>query len=153
MKLFLDLDGVLADFDKSARTIFGMSSKDFEDRYGSKEFWKQIRNEDEFFYNLPMMHDAMDLWNFSKPHDPTILTGCPFGNWAQPQKVRWVKEYLDTDKIITCLSKDKRNHASPGDVIVDDTVKHQHLWVEMGGIFIVHTDATSSIEELKSLGF
>lgn len=37
-QLFLDCDGVLADFDKRAEQIFGMTGREFEDTYGSKEF-------------------------------------------------------------------------------------------------------------------
>ena len=80
-KLWLDCDGVLANFDKRFLELSGgISGKDYEDTYGSKAFWKLIRNDDEFFYNLELMPNAMKLWDWCKPLDPTILTGCPFGN-------------------------------------------------------------------------
>ena len=41
-QLFLDCDGVLADFDAGARELLGMSSRSFEDRYGKREFWRRI---------------------------------------------------------------------------------------------------------------
>ena len=40
--LFLDCDGVLADFDTGARLLFGMSPKSFEARHGRGEFWKRL---------------------------------------------------------------------------------------------------------------
>jgi hypothetical protein len=45
----------------------------------------------------------------------------------------------------------KREHCHPGDVLVDDRVKHRHLWIEAGGVFIVHRNARSSIEKLRAL--
>src|SRR3712207_7900274 len=41
-------------------------------------------------------------------------------------------------KIITTMARDKRDHAREGDVLVDDQLRHRHLWEEVGGIFIHH---------------
>jgi hypothetical protein len=46
------------------------------------------------------------------------------------------------------LAVDKRKHAQEGDVLVDDTLKHSHLWEEAGGIFIHHKNARESLAEL-----
>ena len=48
------------------------------------------------------------------------------------------------------MARNKRDHAQPGDVLVDDTLKHRHLWEEVGGVFIHHTSAASTIEELAA---
>lgn len=85
-QLFLDCDGVLADFDKRAEQIFGMTGREFEDTYGSKEFQRQLKNDDHFFQNLDPMPDAMVLFNAVKHLKPIILTGAPMGNWARAAK-------------------------------------------------------------------
>src|SRR3546814_4722930 len=41
-------------------------------------------------------------------------------------------------QIITCMAVDKRRHAQAGDILVDDTLKHRHLWEEAGGTFVHH---------------
>lgn len=152
-QLFLDNDGVLADFDILAQEILGMPSADFEDQYGSKAFWKELHSHDDFFFKLPLMKDALRLWEYCKPFDPIILTGCPHGNWAPGQKQRWAQTYLETDRIITCASRDKRLHGKPGDVLVDDFLKHSQLWLDMGGVFIHHKTVDESIAELRKEGF
>lgn len=153
-QLFLDCDGVLADFDGGFQKIFGMDSRDYEAKHGSKAFWTNIRKEaPNFFLELDLMPGAGKLWNFSKKHDPIILTGCPRGGWAEPQKVQWAKNKFKTDRIITCMARNKRDHGKPGDVLVDDTLKHRHLWEEMGGIFVHHTNVNKTIAELMKLGY
>lgn len=42
MRLFLDCDGVLADFDRSAEHIFGMPPRAFQKRQGLPAFWKRL---------------------------------------------------------------------------------------------------------------
>ena len=38
--LFLDCDGVLADFDAGARAVLGMPPDRFTQKHGIKEFWR-----------------------------------------------------------------------------------------------------------------
>lgn len=152
--LFIDCDGVLADFEKAFFELSGLRPREFEDRHGSKKFWKLITTQDKFFENLDPMPDAHELWEFAAPHNPTILTGCPHGTWAQPQKIRWAwNQFGRHTRIITCLSREKKLFCNPGDVLVDDTLKYQHLWEEAGGIFVPHTSAKDSIAQLKKLEF
>jgi hypothetical protein len=47
------------------------------------------------------------------------------------------------------MARDKRNHAKAGDVLVDDQLRHAHLWEEMGGIFIHHKEVDETLEALK----
>ena len=155
MKLFLDCDGVLADFDALASDILGMAPREFESIYGSKEFWKRLARFEDFYGQLPLMSDAMYLWESVKHLKPTILTGCPHGQWAQPQKVRWAKKMFGEDvSIITCRSRDKRLHMHEGlhNVIVDDWPEYITLWEEYGGTFILHRTADESLKQLQSIG-
>ena len=92
----------------------------------------------------------MELFEAVRHLDPVILTGLPSGNWAADQKVRWAAQYFPGTRIITTLARDKRNHAKEGDVLVDDQVRHRHLWEEMGGVFIHHRNAADSIEQLRA---
>jgi hypothetical protein len=52
--------------------------------------------------------------------------------------------------MITCMARDKRDHAKEGDVLVDDNDKFRHLWEGAGGRFVHHKSAQQSIEELKA---
>ena len=147
-QLYLDCDGVLADFDKGATAILGMKPRAFEQRHGMGRFWQRLATAPDFYFSLPLMPDAMELFDAVKHLHPVILTGLPRGTWAAPQKVRWAAQHFPGTKILTVMAVDKRNHCTAGDVLVDDTLKHRHLWEEAGGIFIHHRSARESLAEL-----
>ena len=151
-RLYLDCDGVLADFSTGFQTAFGVSSEIYEEQHGTKAFWKAIRDQLNFFGNLPLMSGAMQLYTAVEHLRPVILTGCPFGNWAEHQKFGWRDKLFPGVPMVTCLSRNKRSFCQPGDILVDDLEKYRHLWEEAGGTFVLHTSAESTINQLKMLG-
>ena len=151
MQLYLDCDGVLADFDRAATEMLGVPPRRFEKRHGPREFWKRVARHPDFYGTLPLMPDAMVLFDAVRHLQPVILTGLPLGNWAAPQKVRWAAEHFPGTRIITCLARNKREHARDGDILVDDTLKYRDLWEGAGGIFVHHRDAPSTIAALNDL--
>ena len=152
-QLFLDCDGVLADFDTAAERLFHMGPREAEAKLGTKVFWARISRHHNFYGHLPLMPDAMRLYKAVAHLDPVILTGCPMGGWAQQQKLDWAAHHFPGVKIITCRSKEKCQFMSkPGDILVDDYLKYQHLWELAGGIFVHHQTAEQSIERLAELG-
>jgi hypothetical protein len=152
-QIFLDCDGVLADFDTLAIDIFGQHPRDAEDLLGTPEFWNRIIGHGSFYRDLPMMPDAMELYRAVAHLNPIILTGCPQGGWSEPQKTAWAAHHFPGVEIITCPSKDKYLHMiHPGDVLVDDFLRYRHLWEKADGVFIHHTSARESIRQLATLG-
>ena len=153
-RFFLDCDGVLADFDKKAAEIFGMSSRDYEDKYGTGAFYKKLHAQKDFFLNLELMPDAMELYAAVKHLNPIILTGYPPQVEGAPwQKFEWVARHFGPDqKVITTLSVQKSHYMNEGDIIVDDWPKHKQKWLDKGGIWVDHFSAKQSIEKLKELG-
>jgi hypothetical protein len=151
--VFLDCDGVLADFDKGAARVFGMPPREFERRFGLKRFWAGLASAPGFFDTLELMPDARELFDAVRHLDPVILTGLPRGAWAEGQKRRWAARHFPGVEVITTSAALKREHCSPGDALVDDRDKFRHLWEEAGGVFIHHKTAAASIAELRRLGF
>jgi len=159
--LFLDLDGVFADLTSYVESLLGRTIEVQEDGnwVNDNEVWKELRAKEEpQFDKLPMLPDAMELWNFTLPYQPNILTatGTPAelnGN----MKRKWVQTNLpgsDTLDVITVQkSKMKANYAAPNCVLVDDRLKSVDPWRKAGGIAIHHKNAADTIAELKKLGF
>ncbi len=154
MQLFLDCDGVLADFDKRAAEILGMNSREYETQKGAKDFWKRIYSTPDFFLSLDKMPDAEELVDATRHLNPIILTGKPQGGWAEAQKLAWRDKHFPDLDMIVCLSKDKyiHMHDEKDNILIDDWTKHKHVWEEAGGYFIHHTSAADSIRQLRYLG-
>ena len=152
-QIYLDCDGVLADFDKGAARVFGMSPAEFERRKGLKAFWSRLASTPDFFAELELMPDAMELFEGVRHRQPIILTGLPRGNWAESQKRRWAERHFPGVPVITTSAALKKEHCEPGDVLVDDRDKHRHLWEAEGGVFIHHRSAKASLAALRDLGF
>ena len=148
-RLFLDLDGVLADFDRGVLDLLGMSADAYEAKHSKKDFWFRIRRAEDFYATLPEMPDARALFDAVKHLDPVILTGLPIGNWAAPQKERWVAEHFPGTPIITTMARDKHKHMDEGDVLVDDRLNHRATYEEAGMVFVHHTSAKASVAALR----
>ena len=150
-RLFLDCDGVLADFDGGVRTLFGMDPAAAQARFGRGGFWKRLAGHGDFYNSLDLLPGARDLVEAVRPLAPTILTGLPLGNWAAPQKRAWVERHFPGIEVITCMARDKANHGVPGDVLVDDTLRNGEAWEAMGGVFVRHETAEGSLAALRRL--
>jgi len=156
IRLFLDLDGVLVDFDAGVLGATGKTPAELGDR----GMWPVLARTPGFYEHLPWMADGRDLWDFAKAHRPVIVTGLPLGKWAEPQKRAWCHRELGSEvPVICCLSREKGKHAAallgPDEVmvLVDDRLKVQAGWEDAGGKFVLHTSAADSIAALKDLGF
>lgn len=148
--IFVDLDGVLADFDRHCLEQFGMTvNRDIPDPSG---LWRAINKHGEFFSTIPLMPDAWTLWNgvlaFGKPK---ILTGMPMIRKAEEQKREWVRKHFGDVRTICCYSREKSKYCTPGDILIDDWSKYQKLWEDAGGIFIKHEDAQTSLVKLDEV--
>jgi len=150
-KLYLDADGVLANFDEGVRRLLGMAAKQFEAKRGRGAFWRELAKAPDFYARLPEMPDARELFDAVKHLKPTILTGLPLGNWAAPQKVTWAAEHFPGVPIITCMARDKHRHMEPGDVLVDDRENHREAYEAHGVVFIHHRNAQDSIRQLAAI--
>lgn len=149
-QIFLDCDGVLADFDALAQQVFGMHPREYEEQFGGNRFWDELERHGSFYQDLPLMPDALKLFEGVRHLEPVILTGSP-AVWADGQKYAWGARYFPETPMIVCKSRDKRLHMKPGDVLIDDFLKYRHLWEEAGGIFIHYQNAEQALRELEAI--
>lgn len=147
-ELFLDLDGVFADFDKRVIHLSGGRHP----REIKQGMWKMIMADRDFFISLEMMPDAMTLWDYVKQYKPKFLTGAPPGNRAQSQKREWVVKHFGPEhQTIVLPSKEKQNYSGHYKVLVDDMSKNIDAWISKGGAGILHRDVWDTIDQLEEL--
>ncbi|WP_265563780.1 5' nucleotidase, NT5C type [Sphingomicrobium arenosum] len=150
--LFLDCDGVLADFDGGVKKLTGMDAHAFQKKVGVGGFWKTLARAEDFYANLDPLPGALEMVEAVAHLAPTILTGLPMGKWAEPQKRAWGEKWLPGVPMITCMARDKHLYAAPGDVLVDDREKQRAPWENDGqGRFILHRTPAISLGELAEI--
>lgn len=109
----------------------------------------------QIWYDLELMHDALELWEYIKPHTPTVLTATGRTiESASDQKRRWVADMLCpyTEVLFVEKARQKARHSGPNKVLIDDKQKAISPWIEAGGIGILHTSAKDTIRQLEELG-
>ena len=164
--LYIDMDGVVADWDTGCELILGVrrpGKEQNEDGRWSHEQWLKIRDTQRFFRNLPKMHLADELVDLARRfrdernYDVRFLTAIPRGNdapWSFQDKVDWVRDYYpDIPVFFGPFSHDKKHHCKPNDILVDDRLSNIDDWLEAKGraIRVLHNDLTPAIEELQRI--
>ncbi len=152
-RLFVDLDGVLADFDQHHENVFGVRSNKYAKPGDPDDVdWQRVANAPDFYRALPKMRDADDLWAMLEPMHPTILTGIPRSvAEAEQNKRDWVLRHIGPVPVICCRSSEKYEHCNPGDLLIDDWDKYRDRWCAKGGLWIRHTSAVATIQSLFAL--
>lgn len=154
-QLYIDSDGVVADFDKKAIEILG-GKRIHEVPKGT--LWKEIARYNDtvepFFDSLELMPGAMDLIRFAQESDfefTKILTASGYTpKDGGAQKVLWyARNVPGIEVIVVAKSPDKAAYANPRAILVDDREKSITPWVAAGGIGILHTSVQNTIDTLR----
>jgi len=170
IRIFLDMDGVLTDFEKSFKKLVAedLSTEEYEEKYGSNPFWGIISEKgEEFWANMEWMADGKILWNYFKKYDPIILSAPSRDDTSKTGKVKWLEKnipdlknhYVQTkarrggDKVShVILNNMKYRYATgPEDILIDDKSKNIRAWEEAGGTGILHKSANDTIQKYELL--
>jgi cytidyltransferase-like protein len=151
-KIYVDMDGVLVDFDGGYEKLTGMTTKEADEK-GPEFFWKPISKAGaKWWITLKWMPDGKQLWDYVKKYNPELLSAPSREEASRMGKRVWVKRELPGVKLILRSADKKQEFASPNSILIDDREKNIEQWRNAGGIGILHTDAASTIKKLKELG-
>ena len=136
-KIFIDMDGVLADFDGWKAEAAKTHPEILTDK---EELWKEVSGIDHFYWNLPLMPYALDLMKYLRSLQVplAILTAIPRRRsvpQATHDKIEWIKAYIDSNLEfhIGPFAQDKQRFSGPGRVLIDDNEKNIAQWNSRGG--------------------
>lgn len=160
MRVFVDMDGVLADFEAKKRKHFSNSGLDiFEDPFNchkehEKIFWATIREKyPDWFLELPVCPGAKKLMEYLRPYNPVILTAIPrleMEVWRVVyQKQEWGYRYFPNVPMICCLTRHKKDYAIPQSVLIDDRENTIDSWIKKGGSGILHRSIEDTLSAFK----
>ena len=160
-KIYFDMDGVLANFDKGVKDLCGISPNDVND-YDKKSDdlqWDSIRKVSHFYAKLEPVPSVVSLFNKlrEKGYSVEILTGIPKKKRkienAEKDKREWVKKYLGSDVVVNVVYREQKKDYcnSRRDVLIDDMNLNITDWRKFGGSGILFTDAKSVLREIEKL--
>lgn len=162
--IYLDMDGVLADFDRGVQEMCHMKSSSqngkpdpaYDDR-----MWEAIRAVGHFYGKLELMPGAKEM--FDRIYGAygsrcEILTGIPKPHraifTAGEDKLEWTRRLLsDTIRVNVVQRREKILFcAGPESVLIDDREKTILEWRARGGTGILHTGPEDTLARLSALG-
>jgi hypothetical protein len=150
VKVYLDVDGVFADFDKKIAEIAPGHLR------MSNEIWEPISKVPNFFATLELMHESLELINILKDYDLEFLTALPRPTGllytADSDKRHWLREHVSKTIPINTVeggvNKVRWLKEHPGSILIDDYQRNIDLWEEHGGIGILFTTVPATIDKL-----
>ena len=160
-KVYLDMDGVLADFDQRFKDISGMEPGEFEAKYGKKAFWNLIDEDNKisFWVGIKPMPGAAALVNAVKKYNYELLTSPSSKKQSYLGKILWVRNHSDIlggkPRINFKRAKEKHEikpELSKTDILIDDREDTIGRWNAAGGTGIVYKNIGQVLGDLKKLG-
>lgn len=157
MTVFVDMDGVLANFEGFASNLLGGDNWKYEVELPN---WGRLSLVQDLYAQLEPMPDAFELWDYliDTFDDVQILTAIPkrahFPE-AVNDKRNWIYHHFGKDVRVNFgpYAYDKQFHLVPGrgDVLIDDTRINCEQWDKRGGLAILHKNANSTISLLTDI--
>ena len=152
-KIYLDMDGVLVDFDQQFKDLTGMMPREFEAKYGSTGFWEAIDKAGVGFWRgMSWMPGGEALYNRASQFDHELLSSPSRSELSKIGKRLWRRDKTPNTKLTLSRSYLKKNYAAPNHILIDDREDNIQQWRDAGGIGILYTSANQVNAELDKLG-
>ena len=160
--IYLDMDGVVANFNKRFEDLSGMLPQSYVDKYGLNAFWDLIdeKHKVAFWRGIEIMPGAEKLVNFVSKYPYQMLTAPSVKKQSVIGKGLWVKDKVGTlypskPKVFYRKAKEKhmvKPELTKNDILIDDRADTIGRWDGAGGTAILYQSADQVINDLKKLG-
>ena len=144
-EVYVDMDGVLADFFGAWKKLIGKDWREIKDLDGALQ---RIRDKDDFWLNIPVTPNAMNLLSLVKQLKGSYnILSAPLPNDpnSEPHKRQWIEKNLSAfppSKVI--ITSNKSVHATQPDgtpnILIDDFGQNIAKWQAAGGVGFKHKD-------------
>lgn len=155
-KIYVDMDGVLCDFEKRYVELYGevpeqvrrsVFRTNFSDFILTKQFATLEPMKDFFILRayLTILDEPKQILSSTAYEEVYDTISQQKKEWLSNHDIYW------PDPIFVPGKRHKYKYAQPDAVIIDDTYSVIEDWRNAGGIAIHHKDAKSTIIELETL--
>lgn len=157
MRIYLDMDGVLTDFNKRFTELFGGRPEQTEDR--KEHFYKNWPTfvEGGNFATLEMHPDAPRLLEVVRSLNVPVEIlsssgGKKYHECVTTQKEAWLRDHgIDYKPNIVPGGWLKAEWAKPWDILIDDSAHVVEPYIKAGGTAILHYDIDVTVKKLYEL--
>ncbi len=173
MKIYFDMDNVLAHFDamRPNDTDLNHPSAELspEKQAAKKQFWRNIEQDKNFWSDIPVMPNIKTLLlttqnmgeNFvlsKTPGAKHFIGGQQYVDFIADEKRKWIlknlNEFFDIKHIIICDgAKGELIHPSATDLLIDDRQENIIEWTEHGGRGILFKNALDARTKILANDF
>lgn len=152
MKVYVDMDGVIANFEKRYIELFKETPGDSRDRKEFSQNWTDFV-EGKNFETLDWWPGGPELISYLTKNLPLeqieILTssgGHKYHDFVADQKKKWVETFNVPFKVnVVPGRRNKAKYATPDSILIDDTEDVIKAFRDAGGIGIHHKDVNNTL--------
>ena len=159
--IFVDIDGVLADFVTAAFSVHGKiydpeayPRKEWSISkvlgVSDREFWRRIDFAGESFWeNLDLFPHGIEMLGMLSKYDEICFATSPSSSPASYSgKRRWLQK-MGFDLIPAMFGSKKHLMAGPGRILIDDSPHNCEQWQKHGGTAILFKQVWNTEEEIN----
>jgi hypothetical protein len=152
--IYLDMDGVIADFVKRYKELYHMEPREAEKNKKFDHYFNEFIETNQFA-TLDLMPGAMDAITFlRKASVPTQILSSTANekryDAISKQKMIWLQTHgITFNPLFVPGKKHKYKYATPDSIIIDDTESVIDDWRKAGGIAIWHKDWMTTLAILR----
>ena len=160
--IYVDMDGVVANFDKRFLDLSGLMPQAYVDKHGMNKFWDLIdeKHKVAFWRGIEIMPGAEKLINYVSNYPYEMLTAPSIKKQSIIGKSLWIKDKIGslypTKPKVTYRPAKLKHTVKPNltkyDVLIDDKKSTIKRWNDAGGTAIFYSNADQAINDLKNLG-
>ena len=152
--IYLDMDGVIADFVKRYKEMYHMEPRDAEKKRQFDQFFDQFIESNQFATLDLMPGSMMGLEFLRKASVPTQILSSTANekryDSISKQKMIWLQKHgITFTPNFVPGKRHKWKFATPNSIIIDDTESVIDDWRKAGGIAIWHKDWPTTLAILR----
>jgi len=162
-KIYLDMDGVLANFDKGVIDLLGLTPlvQGASTKEENDILWKHVAKYGHFYNDLEICDDALKLFllligKYGKKVE--ILSAIPKKErgviYAKEDKINWFRRNFSKNTRINIVLRKEKSKFCKGKeyILIDDFFKTTNEWEKLGGTAICHKNFDDTVKQLKERG-